>query len=111
MRNDPPRYVPAARREISSIVIGVLCFGAAALSAAPASAQEAAKDETEIRRAILQASIASFGGNCPCPESRAANGSRCGQRSAYSRPGGASVKCYPTDVTADEIERYRAKRN
>jgi hypothetical protein len=100
----------AARRRFVSAIVTALCAGAAALSAATALAQAGLKDENEIRRAILQQSIASYAGNCPCPESRAANGSRCGQRSAYSRAGGASVKCYPGDVTANDIERYRAKR-
>lgn len=31
---------------------------------------------------------------CPCPYSIASDGSRCGARSAYSRPGGYQPKCY-----------------
>ena len=37
----------------------------------------------------------------------ARNGSLCGGRSAYSRPGGYEPKCYPSDVTPVEIEEYR----
>ena len=44
---------------------------------------------------------------CACPEDRARNGSRCGKRSAYTRPGGAEPYCYVTDVSAAEIARYR----
>jgi hypothetical protein len=33
--------------------------------------------------------------------------SRCGGRSAYSRPGGAELKCYVKDATGAEIEAYR----
>ncbi|MCJ8323301.1 MAG: SH3 domain-containing protein [Rhizobiales bacterium] len=33
-------------------------------------------------------------GTCDCPYDRASNGSRCGGRSAYSRPGGRSPICY-----------------
>jgi hypothetical protein len=44
---------------------------------------------------------------CACPDDTARNGSSCGGRSAYSRPGGASPLCYPSDVTAEMIERYR----
>lgn len=33
-------------------------------------------------------------GTCDCPYDRASNGSRCGGRSAYSRPGGRSPVCY-----------------
>jgi hypothetical protein len=44
---------------------------------------------------------------CACPDDTARNGSSCGGRSAYSRPGGASPLCYPSDVTAAMIEAYR----
>ncbi len=47
---------------------------------------------------------------CACPEDRARNGSRCGGRSAYSRPGGATPYCYVADVPAAEIVRYRARQ-
>lgn len=65
--------------------------------------------DEEIREILIQQSIASYSGNCPCPYNRASNGSRCGKRSAYSRPGGASPLCYPSDVTAAMVERYRRK--
>jgi len=45
---------------------------------------------------------------CACREDLARNGSRCGKRSAYSRPGGAEPYCYVTDVPAAAIARYRA---
>jgi hypothetical protein len=45
---------------------------------------------------------------CACPEDSARNGSRCGKRSAYSRPGGAEPYCYVTDVPKEKIEAYRA---
>jgi hypothetical protein len=45
---------------------------------------------------------------CACPEDLARNGSRCGGRSAYSRPGGAEPYCYITDVPKDKIDAYRA---
>jgi len=35
-----------------------------------------------------------YDGICPCPYSRAKDGSRCGERSAYSRSGGQSPRCY-----------------
>jgi hypothetical protein len=41
---------------------------------------------------------------CACPDDRARNGSACGGRSAYSRPGGAAPLCYPRDVTAAMID-------
>jgi len=48
--------------------------------------------------AFIQQSINNYSGNCPCPYNRASNGSRCGKRSAYSRPGGYSPLCYSSDV-------------
>lgn len=45
---------------------------------------------------------------CACPDDRMRNGRSCGSRSAYSRPGGASPLCYPSDVTAEMIKNYRS---
>jgi hypothetical protein len=45
---------------------------------------------------------------CACPDTMR-NGSACGGRSAYSRPGGAAPLCYPGDVTAAMIESYRQR--
>jgi len=45
---------------------------------------------------------------CACPDDVMRNGRRCGNRSAYSRPGGASPLCYQRDVTASMIETFRA---
>src|SRR6266487_742592 len=41
---------------------------------------------------------------------RGSSESRCGGRSAYSRPGGATPYCYVADVPAAEITRYRARQ-
>lgn len=37
---------------------------------------------------------------CACPYDRARNGSSCGGRSAYSRPGGAEQKCLVVSLSA-----------
>ena len=66
--------------------------------------------DDDVRKTMIQESIASYRGNCPCPYSRAANGSSCGKRSAYSRPGGASLLCYPDDISQQMIEQYRRRR-
>ncbi len=66
--------------------------------------------DMEIRSEIIKASIAAYkatGHPCACPEDSARNGSRCGKRSAYSRPGGAAPLCYPTDVTAGQVLDWR----
>lgn len=41
---------------------------------------------------------------CACSDDLTRSGKRCGASSAYSRPGGASPKCYPGDVSEREIE-------
>jgi hypothetical protein len=50
-------------------------------------------------RMLIQRSIASYRGSCPCPYNLDRAGRRCGGRSAYSRAGGYSPICYEGDVT------------
>jgi hypothetical protein len=82
--------------------------------AVPAFGQSAAQGQAtdqQITEIIIRQSRQAYyatGHPCACPDDLARNGSRCGGRSAYSRPGGAEPKCYPKDVTAAEIARYRA---
>jgi len=57
--------------------------------------------KTEIADKIIDQSVSSYKrshGNCPCPFSRAKNGSKCGKRSAWSKPGGQEPICYRKDV-------------
>ncbi|WP_374035876.1 hypothetical protein ACES2I_12590 [Bdellovibrio bacteriovorus] len=65
--------------------------------------------DDQIKAKIIQASIASTPGNCPCPYNTMRNGRRCGGNSAYSRPGGRSPLCYPEDVTQGMIREYRQR--
>lgn len=71
-----------------------------------ANATEAAR----IRQAMIDASIAGYAGNCPCPYNTMRNGRRCGTRSAYSKPGGAAPLCYPADISEAMVEQYRRGR-
>ena len=88
-----------------AFVILTLVYGSA-------SAQYAAKlSDAQIATLIIKASRDAYyrtGHPCACPDDLTRNGSRCGGRSAYSRPGGAAPKCYPKDVTAAEIVAYKA---
>lgn len=61
---------------------------------------------TEIKQTMIDQSIRSYSGNCPCPFNRASNGSRCGKRSAWSRPGGASPICYESDISNQMLESF-----
>lgn len=47
-----------------------------------------AETPKEIKQAIIQQSLASYPGNCPCPYNTDRAGRSCGKRSAYSRAGG-----------------------
>jgi hypothetical protein len=69
-----------------------------------------ATDE-EIRQRLIEESIASYPGSCPCPYSTARDGSRCGKRSAYSRPGGLAPLCFPDDISTNMVAQYRKTHN
>lgn len=101
----------------SFVLALALLFGESALHAAvstPIAAEPTADkgaqkrlSDAQIKKLLIEESIAAYDGNCPCPYSRARNGSRCGKRSAYSREGGAAPLCYPSDVTAEMVQAYR----
>ena len=60
--------------------------------------------DIEIRTAIVQQSITSYQGPCPCPYSA----STCQGHSAYDKPTNQLVYCYTKDVPADMVSSYRA---
>lgn len=66
-----------------------------------------AQSDNEIKQRIIEQSIRNYSGNCPCPYNTDRAGRKCGKRSAYSRPGGASPVCYPKDVTQNMIDAYQ----
>jgi hypothetical protein len=72
--------------------------------------QAAAADisDAEIRRLLIQRSIASYPGNCPCPYSVDRASRSCGKRSAYSKQGGYAPLCYPSDVTDEMVAKHRS---
>lgn len=88
----------------------VIAFAAIAAIASFHQPVLAQSSDAEIRREIIRESIARYSGNCPCPYNRDRAGRKCGGRSAYSRPGGKSPKCYPDDVSDAEVAAYRARR-
>jgi hypothetical protein len=65
--------------------------------------------DAQIRERLIQASIASYTGNCPCPYYMRRNGRRCGANSAYSKPGGAVLLCFPKDVPQVMVDAFRAQ--
>jgi hypothetical protein len=92
-----------------TIRAGVLAIGIFVLGLPGSIAQPALTDH-QIASIIVKESRDAYyrtGHPCACPEDLARNGSRCGRRSAYSRPGGAEPYCYVTDVPREKIEAYR----
>jgi len=88
-------------------------LGSLALALGLASGQSAKSPQTdaEIKQAIIAESIARYKGSCPCPYNTDRAGRRCGARSAYTRPGGASPLCYEKDVTQKMVDDYRKKHS
>lgn len=82
-------------------VIGLLSIGQNATS------KERTLTDAAIRQRIIAESIESYPGTCPCPYNTARNGSSCGRRSAYSRPGGYAPLCYARDISRAQVEEYR----
>lgn len=91
------------KHSLASVGLAILM---ALAMASPSSGGQAMTD-AQVKQAIIRQSIASYSGSCPCPYSTTRNGSRCGGRSAYSRPGGAAPICYASDVTDAQIAAYR----
>lgn len=88
---------------MKSTVISMLAL----LSVAVAFA--APMTDAQVKKAVIQESLASYPGPCPCPYNVMRNGRQCGDRSAYSKPGGYSPICYESDVTSAMICDYRER--
>ncbi|WP_323885656.1 hypothetical protein [Aeromonas veronii] len=79
-----------------------------------ASAKEQVPDaklvDEQVKQQIIQESIDSYPGNCPCPYNLARNGSRCGKRSAWSRAGGYAPICYKEEITDEMVSEWRGRQ-
>jgi hypothetical protein len=82
----------------------------------PTPADETAKtrsliSDVAVIATVIAASRAAYlamGKPCGCPDHVAANGSRCGLRSAHTKPGGFKPLCFPADVSPAIIDTWRA---
>ena len=70
-------------------------------------AKQSNENIQSVKQKIIQQSIDSYPGNCPCPYNTASNGSRCGKRSAYNRAGGYTPVCYPEDISMQMIKDFQ----
>jgi len=91
------------RRRVVTLLTGI----AVAAAVATALGQASKKTDAQIRQEMIAASIAAYKGSCPCPYNTDKAGHKCGARSAYSRPGGASPLCYEKDITQKTVDDYR----
>ncbi|MFZ4875362.1 hypothetical protein ACL9RI_09770 [Janthinobacterium sp. Mn2066] len=88
----------------SYVLIAMLALA----SASQAYAQKGQRlSDAQVRQQIISASIASYPGRCPCPYHSARNGSACGGRSAWSRPGGYAPICYEREITGEMVRQWR----
>lgn len=72
-------------------------------------AKQSSENVEQIKQKIIQQSIESYPGNCPCPYNTERNGSRCGKRSAYNRAGGYAPICFAEDVTDQMLKNDRTR--
>jgi hypothetical protein len=73
------------------------------------AAQAFALSDADVRQRIVQESISAYPGNCPCPYNVDRAGRACGNRSAWSKPGGASPTCYANEVSEEQVRAWRAR--
>lgn len=74
--------------------------------APPTSSLPADRPRSEIVQLLIARSINSYSGSCACPYNVDRGGRRCGGRSAYSKPRGASPLCYEGDITEAMISAF-----
>jgi hypothetical protein len=86
-------------------------LGALVFSAFVAAIAHATLSDAQVRERIVQESLASYPGNCPCPYNTDRAGRSCGARSAWSKAGGYSPICYESEVTPDQVREWRARND
>ena len=95
-------------KSFKKCVFILLC---APFAAIPVVAKDQPVPVQKIRQLIIEDSIASYPGRCPCPYNVTRNGSVCGARSAWSRRGGHAPICYEQEVTQEMVrERQKQER-
>lgn len=84
-----------------------MCFVAVSVFAAGSSHAKTQVSDAQVKQKIIEESIAAYPGPCACPFNQARNGSSCGKRSAWSKPGGYDPVCYADEVTPEMIKAWR----
>lgn len=68
-------------------------------------------NDREVKQRIIDESISGHPGTCACPFNIARDGSQCGGRSAWSRPGGNTPICFQDEVTEKMMMEWRKKNS
>jgi len=71
------------------------------------AASACAKTDAFIRECMITESVNAYQGACPCPWSKASNGTVCGERSSWSRHPGKRALCFHGDITQGMVDEYR----
>lgn len=66
-------------------------------------------DRKSAAQDIIERSIASYPGNCPCPYNITYQGAVCGRVAAYARSGGYEPLCYEGDVSPTELRSFESQ--
>ena len=75
--------------------------------AAAAEQPPVPQDNDVVREMVMDISINAYPDKCACPYSRNSDGFECGIESAYYKPGGYRIYCYPQDVRGQLNIFYR----
>ena len=97
------------QHNLNKLFLIILIFVFSKFSFSELSLAKEKKDQ--IIQQIISESIASYSGKCACPYQKTSNGSRCGKRSAYSKPGGYEPICFPSDVSEEMINSANTSSN
>lgn len=92
---------------MKAVLLVLLVFSVVQPGLAAENAKAKKPSDAQIRKLLIEQSIQSYPGKCPCPYSTMRNGHACGGRSAWSKPGGAAPLCYERDVTDEMIAQWR----
>jgi hypothetical protein len=87
----------------------ILLFLVSLPLAAQDKATTATLSDEQVKEAIISESIANYSGNCPCPYNHASNGSMCGKRSAWSKPGGYDPICYKNEISQEMVDEWKTR--
>ena len=97
------------------LVLLVLLVGGLVAAALSVPTNAAVVNGTAISQQQLNSDVSAIAGSpyyqcyLNSEDYLASNGSQCGKRSAYSKPGGYTPLCYPSDISDEAVKAWRAR--